>query len=148
MFRIQVSKSPSSPPPLETILHLTHTHTAFLVALVPKFSSLIAQSVFTRIRISVFYTRAATGKFPFAPETYFQPGLTLAPGRPRLDRMLDSAITRAVGLGSGIKDDEAITGLVVGVCGPVGLSDDVVEAVNNVEAIRRDQVGGIEIYEE
>lgn len=62
--------------------------------------------------------------------------------------MLDTAISRAVGLGSGVKDDESITGLVVGVCGPTSLADDVVEAVNNVEAVRRDQVGGIEIHEE
>ena len=62
--------------------------------------------------------------------------------------MLDGAINRAVGLGSGAKDDEKITGLVVGVCGPTSLSDDVVQAVGDVEAVRRNQVGGIEIHEE
>ncbi|KAF8811101.1 hypothetical protein BYT27DRAFT_7221556 [Phlegmacium glaucopus] len=121
---------------------------ASLLSLLPNFTALIQESVFTPVRISVFYTRAPTGKFPFAPETFFQPGLTLAPGRPRFQRLLDTAITRAVGLGSGVKDDESITGMVVGVCGPIGLADDVVEAVNSVEPIRRDQVGGIEIHEE
>lgn len=118
------------------------------MSLLPNFSSLIEQSAFTPLRISVFYTRAPTGKFPFAPDTFFQPGLTLAPGRPRFSRLIDNAISHAVALGSGVKDDEKITGLVVGVCGPTGLADDVTEAVNDVEAIRRDQVGGIEIYEE
>ena len=111
-------------------------------------TSLIEQSIHTPLRIKVFYTRASTGKFPFGPESYFHHGLTLAPGRPRFSKMLDNAISRAVGLGSGVKDDEKITGLVVAVCGPTGLADDVVEAVNGVESIRRDQVGGREIHEE
>ena len=62
--------------------------------------------------------------------------------------MLDGVVSRAVGLSSGVKDEERITGMVVAVCGPTALADDVVEAVNGVEAIRRDQVGGIEIHEE
>ena len=61
--------------------------------------------------------------------------------------MLDNAVSRAVELGSGAKD-EKITGMVVAVCGPTGMADDVVKAVNDVEAIRRDQIGGIEIHEE
>ena len=109
---------------------------------------LAEQSIYTPLRIKVFYTRAATGKFPFGPETYFHQRLTLAPGRPRLSNMLNNTVSRAVASGSGVKDDEKITGLVVAVCGPTGLADDVVKAVNSVEAIRRDQVGGIEIHEE
>ncbi|KAF8154708.1 hypothetical protein B0H34DRAFT_717545 [Crassisporium funariophilum] len=121
---------------------------ACLVPLLPTLTSLIQQSVFTHVRISVFYTRAPTGKFPFAPTEFFQPGLTLAPGRPRISKVLDAAIARAVSLGSGSKDDEGITGMVVAVCGPVSLADDVVGAVGSVEPLRRDQVGGIEIHEE
>ena len=112
-------------------------------------TSLIEQSIYTPLRVKVFYTHAATGKFPFGPDTYFHERLTLAPGRPRFSKVLDDAITSscAVELGSGVKDKK-VTGLVVAVCGPTGLADDVVEAVNGVEAIRRDQVGGIEIHEE
>lgn len=62
--------------------------------------------------------------------------------------MLDSVVSRTVGWSSNVKDDETISGMVVAVCGPTCLADDVVEAVNSVEAIRRDQVGGIEIHEE
>jgi ferric-chelate reductase len=36
----------------------------------------------------------------------------------------------------------------VGVCGPVGLADDVVAAVAGVDPVRRDQVGGVELFEE
>ena len=123
-------------------------NTVSLTALLPNLTSLIEQSIYTPLRIKVFYTRASAGKFPFGPENYFHQRLTLAPGRPRFSKVLDNAVSRAVGLGSGAKDDEKITGLAVAVCGPTELADDVVEAVNNVEAIRRDQVGGIEIHEE
>ena len=109
---------------------------------------LVEQSIYTPFRIKVFYTRAATGKFPFGPETYFHHRLTLAPGRPRFSKVLENAVNRTLGLCSGVKDEEKISGLAVGVCGPTGLADDVVKAVNDVEAIRRDQVGGIEIHEE
>jgi len=119
-----------------------------LTALLPNLTSLMEESIYTPLKIKVFYTRAPTGKFPFGPETYFHHGLTLAPGRPRFSKMLDSAVSRTVALGSGVKDDEKITGLVVAVCGPTELADDLVKAVNGVEAIRRDQVGGIEIHEE
>ena len=118
--------------------------TVSLTALLPNLNLLIDRSIYTPLRIKVFYTRAATGKFPFGLETYFHQRLTLAPGRPRLSNMLNNAVSRTVGLSS----DEKITGLVVAVCGPTELADDVVKAVNGVEAIRRDQVGGIEIHEE
>ena len=123
-------------------------NTASLAALLPNLNLLIERSIYTPFRVKVFYTRAAIGKFPFGPETYFHRRLTLAPGRPRFSNMLENAVSHAVGLGSGDKDDEKITGLVVAVCGPTGLADDVVKAANGVEAIRRDQVGGIEIHEE
>lgn len=119
-----------------------------LAVLLPTLTSILEQSIYTPLSIKVFYTRAPTGKSSLGPETYFRDGLTLAPGRPRLPKILDSVISRAVGLSSSVKDDEKITGMVVAVCGPTGLRDDVVQTVNGVEAIRRDQVGGIEIHEE
>ena len=109
-------------------------------------TSLIEHSKYTPLRVKVFYTRAVTGNFPFGPDDYFHHRLTLAPGRPRFSKVLDDAVSLAVESCS--RDNEKITGLLVAVCGPTGLTDDVVEAVNGVEAIRRDQVGGIEIHEE
>lgn len=106
--------------------------------------SMIQQSIFTPVRISVYYTRAPLGKLPFRSH----PGLSLSPGRPRIAKVLDAAISRAVSLGAGAKDLERITGLLVAVCGPVGLGDEVAKAVGVVEPSRRDQVGGIEMHEE
>ena len=117
-----------------------------LAALLPNLTSLIERSTLTALRINVFYTRAAAGNFSLTPETFCQSGLTLTPGRPRFSSVLDSAISRIVGLGP--KDGEKITGLVVAVCGPTGLVDDVADAVSGVEAVRRDSVGGIELHEE
>ncbi|KAF8880563.1 hypothetical protein BD779DRAFT_1788575 [Infundibulicybe gibba] len=120
---------------------------ASLAPLAPQFTALIQRSIFTPLKISVYYTRAPIGKFPFDSE-FFHPGLTLAPGRPRVGKVLDAAISRAVVLGSGAKDESRITGLLVGTCGPVELADDVAKAVDEVEPIRRDQVGGVELHEE
>ncbi|KAJ3795005.1 hypothetical protein GGU11DRAFT_840764 [Lentinula aff. detonsa] len=119
-----------------------------LVHLLPLLTSLVQQSVFTPIRISVFYTRAPIGKFPF-PDTFFRStALTLSPGRPKVSKILETVISKAVSLGSGVKDHEKITGLIVGVCGPVGLADSVTAEVGKVDPLRRDQVGGIEIHDE
>ncbi|KDR70244.1 hypothetical protein GALMADRAFT_214680 [Galerina marginata CBS 339.88] len=211
------------------------TDPACLAPLLPTFTALIQQSVFTPVRISVFYTRAPTGKQPAffaatdaspfaasppappsptaddghengnggfvrprpppskrpsspyqspraapqppsanprtsvalalqqqpkAPVSHFPPGLTLAPGRPRLAKFLESALQRAVTLShspphmyssdylANPKDDGRLSGMVVGVCGPVALSDDVVAAVGGLDPVRRDQVGGVEVCEE
>jgi hypothetical protein len=218
--------------------------TICLAPLLPALSALLAKSVYTPVRISVFYTRAPTGKQPayFAhaaarphhfdsaspllhtPSTranprrpnalvlntkdaitdlhrtltnestaplnvkrsgsgskeksekrrepaspvspasssspseqvHLPPGMTLAPGRPRLQKFIEGALQRAVTLGgvgasrhNRIKDEQlGLSGLVVGVCGPVSLADDVATAVAGVEPLRRDQIGGIEVCEE
>ena len=78
----------------------------------------------------------------------FIPGLTLSPSRPRFGKVLDAVISRAVSLGSGAKDAEAITGVIVGVCGPLALGDEVAKAIGGVDVRRREAVGGIELHEE
>jgi len=124
---------------------LIETISASLAALLPTLTSLIEQSIYTPLSVKVFYTRASTGKSSLDPKSSFHPGLTLTPGRPPLSKMLDNTVSRTIGLRS---NDEKITGMVVAVCGPESLVDDVACAVNNVEAANRDQVGGIEIHEE
>jgi len=169
---------------------------ACLTPMLPTLSTLIQKSVFTPLRISVFYTRAPTGKQPAfftavstspvaesglgqspsppshllphssaaqrlsiqilnlsspAPQaTHFPPGLTLAPGKPRFLKFFEHTINHAINVGSANPNDEAsiLTGLIVGVCGPVGLSDDVAAAVSGVDSLRRDQIGGVELHEE
>jgi len=46
------------------------------------------------------------------------------------------------------EDIQVITGVVVGVCGPVELARDVIDAVGGVDGDRRSRVGGIEVHEE
>ncbi|KAJ6465131.1 hypothetical protein DFH09DRAFT_1225660 [Mycena vulgaris] len=121
---------------------------AALLPMYALFNSMIERSVFTRVRIAVFYTRAPIGKFPFAPSAFPTTNLQLAPGRPRLVTMLENSISRTVKLGAGGKDEERITGMLVAVCGPTGLADGVAEAIAKIEPIRRDQVGGVEVHEE
>ncbi|KAK7052300.1 iron reductase [Favolaschia claudopus] len=121
---------------------------AALLPLYPLFNTMIAQSAFTRMRISVFYTRAPIGKFPFADAAFPSSSLSLSPGRPRLAMMLENSISRTVKLGAGNKDEERITGMLVGVCGPVSLADGVAQAISELEPLRRDQVGGVEVHEE
>ncbi|KAK7438029.1 hypothetical protein VKT23_018197 [Stygiomarasmius scandens] len=139
-----------------------------LIPLLPLLTSMVQQSVFTPLRISVFYTRAPTGKFPFNDDFFRSTSLTLAPGRPKISKHLEQVIEKtlspvpnggtfdygarsAMGLsGPGRKDIEAMKkkGLLVGVCGPVSLADSVFQEVAKVDPTRRDQVGGIEVHEE
>ncbi|KAF9450866.1 hypothetical protein P691DRAFT_429417 [Macrolepiota fuliginosa MF-IS2] len=175
---------------------------ASLIPLLPTLATLINQSVFTPLRISVHYTRAT----PNPPSIPSIPGLSLSPGRPRLAKIVDYAVSKALSIGTqfdfrgnqpeqdekggrGVgrshsrrdkdsrhghghyategteaqlkidvdvgmvetrdkEDIQDITGVIVGVCGPVELSKDVVNAVETIDGERRNRVGGIEIHEE
>jgi len=120
---------------------------ASLVPLIPLFSSIIQQRAFTTINISVFYTRATPGVVRISKD-YLLPGLSLNPGRPRIGKVLDSVISRTVSLGSGAKDSDALSGVIVGACGPVGLGDEVSQAIGQVDSGRMKAVGGVELHEE
>jgi hypothetical protein len=39
-------------------------------------------------------------------------------------------------------------GVIVAVCGPVGLGDEVVKAVSKVDEGMRETIGGVDMYEE
>ncbi|ESK95201.1 putative iron reductase [Moniliophthora roreri MCA 2997] len=104
-----------------------------LVPLLPQFQSMVQQSVFTPIRISVFYTRAQIGAFPFKDDLFARSKrITLSPGRPKLDECFDTTIDTVVGLRIGYKNERARSGLIVG----------------KIDDRKRDEVGGIEIHEE
>jgi hypothetical protein len=109
---------------------------ASLTPILPLFTSLIQKSTITPLRISVSYTRATVD--PVEKKEYVA-GLTLTPSRPRFGKVLDAVISRAVSLGSGV---------IVGVCGPLSLSDEVARAIAGVDVRRREAVGGIELHEE
>ncbi|KAG1740478.1 uncharacterized protein EDB91DRAFT_1248362 [Suillus paluster] len=118
---------------------------ASLTPLVPQLVALIQQSVYAPLKISVYYTRACE-KPP--GKDFLPPGLTLTAGRPKVAKVLDAVMSRAVSYGSGVKASMDITGVIVGVCGPVGLSDEVAQVISQVDAGRRWAVGGIEMHEE
>ena len=173
---------------------------ASVVPFIPTFASLINQSVFTPLRITVHYTRASH-TVPSVPTI---PGLAFSPGRPRIGKVIDYVVSKALSLGTrfdvsdinmtytfnensikgstgqphyacrgydGVfyekkamrklhvdvdaasesrekEDIQVITGVVVGVCGPVELARDVIDAVGGVDGDRRSRVGGIEVHEE
>jgi len=85
--------------------------------------------------------------------------ITLLAGRPcqaELVRAVEGAVAHAVSIGSGAADDNGrvqedergINGVLVGICGPEGLRKDVNRAVNSVDSARKQQVCGIEVFEE
>ncbi|KAG6330076.1 hypothetical protein ID866_9013 [Astraeus odoratus] len=116
-----------------------------LTPLLPQFAALVQQSVHTPLHISVHYTRAAD---TLPSKEYLPPGITLTAGRPRIGKVLDAVLQRTVSYGSGVKASMDITGVIVGVCGPVGLGDEVAQVVSSVDPGRRWAVGGIEMHEE
>jgi len=118
-----------------------------LVPLLPLFTSMIQQSVFTTVRISVFYTRAPTGKFPFPDDFFRSTSLTLSPGRPKIQQHIEDTISRTVDSISGRKSGNAC-GLFIGVCGPVSLADGVFKDAGKIDPFRRDQIGGVEVHAE
>jgi len=120
---------------------------ASMVPLVPIFSSIIQQSAHASINISVFYTRATPAMVKISKD-YMLPGLSLTPGRPRIGKALDSVISRAVSLESDPKDAGALSGVIVGACGPVGLGDEVSREIGHIGSERMKAVGGVELHEE
>ncbi|KAJ6465134.1 hypothetical protein DFH09DRAFT_1278283 [Mycena vulgaris] len=114
---------------------------ASLVPLIPQFTALIEQSACAQLTISVHYTKAVGGNTRV--NNNIHPDLLLNAGRPRFINAFEAIISRAARSES---SDQC--GLIVGVCGPVGLADDVSRAVGLVDPVRRDEIGGIELHEE
>ncbi|KAJ7489400.1 hypothetical protein FB451DRAFT_1337155 [Mycena latifolia] len=112
-----------------------------LVPLIPQFVALMQQSAYAQLTISVHYTKAVVGSV--RPSNGVHPGLSLSAGRPRLINVIEETVGRA-----GRSDNGEQCGLIVGVCGPGALADDVCKAVGLVDPAARDQIGGIEIHED
>ncbi|TCD60527.1 hypothetical protein EIP91_009935 [Steccherinum ochraceum] len=78
-------------------------------------------------------------------------GLTLEAGRPKLATVLSGVLDRATTLsfqGKGSAGWKKSEGVVVGVCGPLSLADQVRNVVRSVDRKRMKAAGGIEIHEE
>lgn len=122
---------------------------AGLVPLIPVFTSIIqGGGGGVEVGIQVFYTRATPGVVRITKD-YLLPGLSLTPGRPKLEKVLDGIISKTSSLPSSKKeeDEEKLCGVVVGCCGPLGMGDEVAKAVRNVQG-KGKGVGGVEVCEE
>ncbi|OBZ77685.1 Ferric reductase transmembrane component 3 [Grifola frondosa] len=119
---------------------------ASIGSLLPTFSSLLAQThgAFTSLRISIFYTRSPSILDPLESFGILPPGLTISAGRPRMQKMLESVVDRSSALFSHGRERRrgtgALTGVIVGVCGPAGLGEDVRRAVGGFDPKRRSTV--------
>jgi hypothetical protein len=109
-----------------------------LTPMIPLLASLISQSTSAQLRISVFYTRAVSTSFE---GLYLPPGITLAPGRPKIGKLLDGVITSTMTNGGA-------SGIFVGVCGPVALAGNVAGVVRSFDVNLKKAVGGVELHEE
>ncbi|KAJ6558682.1 hypothetical protein B0H10DRAFT_1846647 [Mycena sp. CBHHK59/15] len=115
-----------------------------LAPFIPQFTTMIQQCAFAHLTISVHYTKAIVGNLRINNGVH--PGLSLNAGRPRLLNAIESIVSRTVNSGTIVQNEKC--GLLVGVCGPVSLGDDVSKAVGVVDPAKRDEIGGIEIHEE
>ncbi|KAG0697450.1 hypothetical protein DFH29DRAFT_1003688 [Suillus ampliporus] len=103
-----------------------------------KVIDIVLNSPSSRIRVHIFYTRAISTTFN---GMYLQNGITLLPGRPKLDKLLDAAITDTMSAGGN-------NGVFVGVCGFVSLANTTVRVVKESDIRLRTAVGGVELHEE
>jgi ferric-chelate reductase len=124
---------------------------ASLQPLIPTFAALLQQVAFVDLRISVHYTRAS-GLNTRKVYAHLPPQLSITPGRPKIASVIDSTIDHACKLfapsGREYHVSDKLSGIFVGVCGPLGLGGDVRKAVSTIETRRFTNVGGIEVFEE
>lgn len=119
--------------------------------MIPTFAALLQQITYASLHISVHYTRASMfnlkkvyGNLP--------PQLTITAGRPKIASVIDTTIDNACKLftpsGREHHASDQLSGVLIGVCGPQGLGEEVRKAVGAVEPRRFTNVGGIEVVEE
>lgn len=95
------------------------------------------------VTISVHYTRAISHTLTeIVQSTQLPSNMHLYPGRPRLGAMLDEFADETKGLAISNKE---LSGLVVGMCGPLGLRDSVEEAQRCLSGEKRNSIGGVEV---
>jgi hypothetical protein len=120
------------------------TSVEYLIPLIPTFSELIEQAASISsmsIRIAVHYTRAS----PSVP-TFPHEGILVQAGRPELKDVLFASLSCV----SALKQNSlsGVHGVVIGVCGPTGLVDEVRKVERGVGKAVRQAVGGVELVDE
>ncbi|KAF8201142.1 hypothetical protein K438DRAFT_1965667 [Mycena galopus ATCC 62051] len=108
--------------------HLDCARAESLMPLLPQFSSLIQQSAGARLTISRYCTWDIA-----------DPRTSALDGCDRRDHLAHREYWR---------QRRRALGLIVSVCGPVSLADDVVKAVSQVDPAKENEIGGIEVHEE
>lgn len=121
--------------------------TAALFPMVPLFSRLLdrARSTGVSLQISVFYTRAQA-ETPTQALQVLPSGLSLTPGRPHLERLLTGVVDRTSEVC--VASQEQLSGILVGACGPVSLTEKAGDVVRSFDRKKFKAVGGIELQEE
>lgn len=109
-----------------------------LTPLLPLLTNLVQQNSSTRVNVHVYYTRAISTSFHRA---YLPQGITILPGRPKLGKLLDQAITNTISAGGS-------DGVFVGVCGPISLANSMARVVRYSDVRLCTAVGGVKLHEE
>lgn len=129
-----------------------------LAAIIPVLSlltDLLSHQTFASISISAYYTRAPTSDnaLDYLSQLGLPAHLSLSPGRPPLAKNLSNVVDRACLPNSrdgrmlyGVEDERC--GVIVGVCGPSGLAQQVRQVVGHADPKMRKNVGGIEVHVE
>ncbi|KAG8738241.1 hypothetical protein FRC10_007109 [Ceratobasidium sp. 414] len=112
--------------------------------LLPVFAALLsrASTVHTlSMRVTIYYTRAATTLPANISALAVHESISFAAGRPNLTNALDDVVRRTAAHGTA-------GGVVVGVCGPGALVEDVWRAERAGGGEMRKAAGGVEVHEE
>ncbi|KAG8993156.1 hypothetical protein FRB94_010976 [Tulasnella sp. JGI-2019a] len=118
-----------------------------LKTMLPGFQALLKRIAFLSaldLTINVYYTRAISHDrlTELAHRTRLPTNIRLTPGRPRLEALLTEFASQTQGLAEPSKE---LDGLVIGMCGPLGLRDSVEAAQRILSKKARDSVGGVEV---
>ena len=122
-----------------------------MTPLLPLFMSL-AHSC-PHLSISIHYTRAHAPHRNEKNGNSIPPELSIAvhpgrPGRTRLVSIMENAITHATTADADGAPQSVARGMLVGICGPQGMNNDVTAAVNSISSKLRTQIGGVEMHQE
>ncbi|KAK2460220.1 hypothetical protein APHAL10511_007755 [Amanita phalloides] len=128
-----------------------------ITPLLPVFASLANSCSY--LTISMHYTRSRTPASEVKTELssllssheVFPSGLNVHPGRPgrgHLTSMMESVIVRATGDPNGTTGVLSQRGLLVGICGPQGMSQSVCAAVADIDQKMVRRIGGVEAHQE
>lgn len=112
--------------------------------LLPVFAALLARASTIHtlaMRITIHYTRAASSLPANLSALVGHDRIAFEAGRPKLTQVVDEVVRRTAVHGSA-------GGVVVGVCGPQPLVEDVWRAERAVGSEMRSAVGGVEVHEE